>query len=322
MIRRFTARQGIVSDPAGIPIERLPSSFIRVTIYGMFMRASGALLLALLFAMPAQALAALNVDVESLVRAEFADAPVMIEIARCESKFRQYTDAGNPLYGGYGGGMVGIFQVYADVHRSFAKSLGMDIETAEGNIAYARYLYDSESTRPWNSSMSCWRQAAAEIEAKDPANVSVSSTAELTLDLSTGMDHPQVRLLQQRLNAGGFAITDSGPGSPGNETTLYGALTRAAVQRFQCAKSIVCSGDGFSTGYGVFGPRTRAALLAHAGTGPVVAESAQSPVSEPIPAAQNEPQSSSFSSESAEIIALRAQIAELQARLAVLIATQ
>ena len=39
-------------------------------------------------------------SVEATVREYFADIPVMIEIARCESKFRQFADSGNVLRGG------------------------------------------------------------------------------------------------------------------------------------------------------------------------------------------------------------------------------
>lgn len=276
----------------------------------------GALLVAF-FALPAFAQVGLNVDVESAVRAEFADAPVMIEIARCESKFRQYTDAGNPLYGGYQGRMVGIFQVYSDIHDSYAASRGMDIETVAGNIAYARHLYESEGTRPWNSSMACWGSA----QTAAPLTASVTTSSELTMDLSTGMDHPQVRILQQKLNGSGFVITESGPGSPGNETTLYGALTRAAVQRFQCAKEIVCSGDGFSSGYGVFGPRTRAALLGtqQTSTSPVLTSPETTPAtsSSEIP---SPPVPTAAGNEEELIAQLQAQIAELQAQLAALLA--
>ncbi len=44
-------------------------------------------------------------------------------------------------------------------------------------------------------------------------------------------------------------------------TGYYGALTEAAVRRFQCKNKLVCDGTPESTGYGVTGPRT-AALLA------------------------------------------------------------
>ncbi len=71
-----------------------------------------------------------------------------------------------------------------------------------------------------------------------------------TQDLSLGKVHPEVKLLQQYLNANGFAIARSGPGSIGNETTMFGSLTRSALARFQQAKGIVPAA-------GYFGPVTR-----------------------------------------------------------------
>jgi hypothetical protein len=91
------------------------------------------------------------VAVEKQVRDYFADIPVMIEIARCESKFRQFTDAGNVLRGGSGGGMVGIFQFFESIHAKTALGLGFDLKTVEGNVGYARHLYTSEGTSPWAS---------------------------------------------------------------------------------------------------------------------------------------------------------------------------
>lgn len=90
-------------------------------------------------------------EVEAKVRTYFTDTPVMIEIAKCESKFRQYTDAGNVFYGGAGGGMVGIFQFYESIHKSSATALGYDLATVDGNIAYAKYLYKEQGTTPWRS---------------------------------------------------------------------------------------------------------------------------------------------------------------------------
>lgn len=89
--------------------------------------------------------------IESRVREYFADIPVMIEIARCESNFRQFTDNGSVLRGGAGGGMVGVFQFYVEVHINAAIGLGFDINTLEGNLGYARHLYQSSGTRPWQS---------------------------------------------------------------------------------------------------------------------------------------------------------------------------
>lgn len=205
--------------------------------------------------------------VEAKVRSYFSDIPIMIPIALCESRFRQYTDSGNVLDGG-SGGMIGIYQISKSVHEAFAKLLGYDINTAEGNMGYARYLYQKEGTNPWMSSFQCWNMATNNPEGTTtPASTSVVATAAptttgaLTSNLSFGMVAPQVLTLQQILNKLGYIITADGPGSPGNETTKFGNLTRVAIRKFQCANNIICTGDEGTTGYGYVGARTRAALL-------------------------------------------------------------
>src|SRR5581483_9138719 len=94
-------------------------------------------------------------DVSLAVAQYFSDIPVMYEIAKCESNFTQYNSSGTTLSGG-SGGMLGVFQINGAVHKSFAKTLGDDITTLVGNMAYARYLYDESGTDPWISSEPCW----------------------------------------------------------------------------------------------------------------------------------------------------------------------
>jgi peptidoglycan hydrolase-like protein with peptidoglycan-binding domain len=62
-----------------------------------------------------------------------------------------------------------------------------------------------------------------------------------------------VRTLQKLLNANGYTVALSGPGSAGNETLYFGPATRAAVIKFQIAKGIVPA-------VGYVGVLTRAAL--------------------------------------------------------------
>ncbi len=194
---------------------------------------------------------AATTTVEELVKEAFEETPVMVEVARCESKFRQFADSGNVLRGGTDNKMIGIFQIYDDIHRAKAKSMDMDIDTVDGNIKYAQYLYKREKTNPWISSMPCW----------DPNPVHEQTSAS-TVDISLrfGMSHPEVITLQKILNEAGYTVASEGPGSPGNETTLFGNLTRLAVRKFQCDKNLVCEGDEYTTAYGVVGPRTREAL--------------------------------------------------------------
>lgn len=79
----------------------------------------------------------------------FSDVPAMKYIAECESGTRQFTDAGTVLRGGAGGKMIGMFQLHETYHRVPALKLGFDIDTLDGNVAYARHLYDKEGLTPW-----------------------------------------------------------------------------------------------------------------------------------------------------------------------------
>jgi len=78
--------------------------------------------------------------------------------------------------------------------------------------------------------------------------------------LSLGMTHPDVKVLQQTLNALGYSVAVTGAGSKGKETTYYGPATTKAIQKYQCAVLHICSGTPTTNGYGNFGPATRASL--------------------------------------------------------------
>jgi hypothetical protein len=200
-----------------------------------------------------------NDGLEQAVRTYFADIPVMIDIARCESQFRQYNPDGSVLHGGLGNDMIGLYQLYASIHATDALAMGDDINTPEGNMKYARYLYNDQGTDPWLSSRSCWGNS--HIPEHSNSATDVHSRVILTKDLKIGMNDPEVQILQHILNSHGYSIAESGIGSLGNETTTYGTRTRDAVRTFQCKQGIVCSGDEHTTGYGYVGARTRSALL-------------------------------------------------------------
>ncbi len=98
-------------------------------------------------------------SVEEYVRDYFKDAPIMIEIAKCESRFRQFDKNGQVLKNAAGSSAVGIFQIMSSIHDSSADKLGIDIYTMQGNAAYARYLLDTQGTKPWEAdlkSKGCW----------------------------------------------------------------------------------------------------------------------------------------------------------------------
>ncbi len=78
-----------------------------------------------------------------------------------------------------------------------------------------------------------------------------SAAPAFARNLQAGMSGTDVQALQKFLNGRGFMVALAGPGSAGNETTFFGALTKAAVAKFQAA-------NGISPAVGFFGPITRA----------------------------------------------------------------
>ena len=93
---------------------------------------------------------------EDLVREYFADIPIMVQIAKCESRFTQFDKDGSIHRGRINPADVGTFQVNEYYHLKESKKLNMDIYTIEGNLKYARHLYESEGVDPWSASSPCW----------------------------------------------------------------------------------------------------------------------------------------------------------------------
>lgn len=86
--------------------------------------------------------------------------------------------------------------------------------------------------------------------------VTSPSASTFTRNLTIGSTGPDVLALQKFLNAKGFTLALAGPGSPGNETSMFGALTRAALAKYQAA-------HGIAPAAGYFGPITMAYILSH-----------------------------------------------------------
>lgn len=93
---------------------------------------------------------------EKYVRQYFKDIPIMIQIARCESTFRQLDDDGEIHRGRVNDADVGVMQINEFYHLNTAIDKDYNIYTIEGNTAYARDLYERQGTQPWISSKPCW----------------------------------------------------------------------------------------------------------------------------------------------------------------------
>lgn len=72
-------------------------------------------------------------------------------------------------------------------------------------------------------------------------------------DLEEGDINEDVRTLQKLLNKAGFTVAATGPGSPGNETNIFGPATKAALIKYQQAHNLYPP-------IGYYGPLTRAAM--------------------------------------------------------------
>lgn len=86
--------------------------------------------------------------------------------------------------------------------------------------------------------------------AKTPASKPAAAKYIFKRNLTTNMVGDDVKELQKYLNANGFILAKSGPGSPGKETNKFGRATRLALIKFQKAKKI-------NPAVGYFGPLTR-----------------------------------------------------------------
>ncbi len=90
----------------------------------------------------------------------------MIEIAKCESRFRHLDQKGNILRGVVNSADVGVMQINEYYHLDTAERQNYNIYSIEGNTAYARALYEKEGTTPWNASKPCWGKTQQDLAIK------------------------------------------------------------------------------------------------------------------------------------------------------------
>jgi len=105
-----------------------------------------------------------------------------------------------------------------------------------------------------------------------------AATCNFTVNLELGYQGEEVRCLQQYLNANGYKVSDSGVGSPGQETSLYREKTIEAVRRWQVV-------NGVMPATGTFGPLSRAKYLSlTSGGAPATPATPATPSSPAVPA--------------------------------------
>ena len=100
-------------------------------------------------------------ETEHIVRSYFNDTPIMIQIARCESNFRHTLADGSVLQGRIDPADTGVMQINKRYHDNTATTMNLDLDNIYDNMAYAKHLYETQGTRPWNASAPCWNPAIA-----------------------------------------------------------------------------------------------------------------------------------------------------------------
>jgi hypothetical protein len=84
---------------------------------------------------------------------------ILTKIAFCESSFNVNAVNKNIKNGEVWSRDWGLFQINDHYHLDNANKMGLNILSAEGNVKYARYLYDSvaeNKLRFWEASRPCW----------------------------------------------------------------------------------------------------------------------------------------------------------------------
>lgn len=99
---------------------------------------------------------AVEKTIQEQIADTFPDAPVMLRVAYCESKYRQFNPDGSVHRGEINPKDTGVFMINERFHLAEAQRLGFDIYSTAGNISYARYLYNLQGTKPWDWSKHCW----------------------------------------------------------------------------------------------------------------------------------------------------------------------
>lgn len=103
-----------------------------------------------------------NNEILDFASTTFAGTPLM-RVAYCESRYRQFDTNTLPLKGEIDKNDTGFMQVNKKYHLEEAQELGYDLDTAYGNIMFAKWLYNKQGIQPWSASKECIKESYPQI---------------------------------------------------------------------------------------------------------------------------------------------------------------
>ncbi len=127
----------------------------------------------------------------------------------------------------------------------------------------------AQSTTDLQAQITALLAQLQQLQAQANGQSQVSTTINLSRNLSMGMTGADVKELQRFLNSdAATTVALSGVGSVGNETTYFGPATKAAVIKYQNKyRAEILTPVGLSQGTGFVGASTRAHMNSRGGTG-------------------------------------------------------
>ncbi len=96
-------------------------------------------------------------DLIHKIRAVFADVPLMMHVAKCESGL-VHRENGELIQARDGSSSRGVFQVLMRIHGPQMQKMGLNPERTDHYLTYVRYLYDKQGLKPWQGSRHCWEK--------------------------------------------------------------------------------------------------------------------------------------------------------------------
>lgn len=95
-------------------------------------------------------------SIKQTIIAFFPNAPIMVQVAKCESELRHRTKSGALLPNQGGGSARGTFQVLMRIHAPEMRKMGLNPDNDRDYMVYVKHLYDTFGLTPWQPSRHCW----------------------------------------------------------------------------------------------------------------------------------------------------------------------